>query len=217
MDKEELPAASPTWRKCKTFGRISGVSIGVLLLVGLLACAGGAEEPAGGDSGTSNSLSSATTIPAPTGAPSDEDLCIENPGCRLDAGTDELRSRLGGLTFNFDFTSYTREDGYRIHQAYKDPPFGVVVEWLDHEGVVWIWVSGPEPAIVAELDRSFTSPWSSMIRHITSLAAPGPWETDIPFWVMTTYSDHRIVNDVLIEVDYLPELQLSTIKFRKAP
>ena len=222
MDRENPPGPAPLGKKNRIFGWGAGIVLGVLVIAGLIGtgCALSGGEPAEDDSGTSNPLSSEATISAPTitlsPTPSEEDLCVLNPECRLDVESEAIRRTLELSSFNFNIEPRTTFDGYQLYSADSDPP-AVLVEWLEHEGVVWVWVAGPEPATVLELDDSFTVPWSSLIRHITSDVAPGPWDTDVAFWIMNTYSDNRVFNGVLIEVDYLAELKLSTINFRKAP
>ena len=191
--------------------------LGIAGLVAVVWVCNSLADSAEDDSGTSNSLSLAATIPAPTLAPtpSDEDLCILNPECRLDVESDEIRSTLVNSFFSFDIKSSTSFDGYQYYTAFSNPT-AVAVEWTEHEGVVSVFIFGPEPATVLELDRSFTDPWAILIRSIASDVVPGPWGFDVAHWIMISYSDSRNVNGVLIEVDYLPALELWTVKFRKA-
>lgn len=189
----------------------------LLTCVGLLlgGCTAQSVDNPGQSSSVSASAATQAPTPAPTPTPSEEDLCIATLDCRLDVTGDEIRSNLVNSPFRFEIKPGTSFDGHQIYTATSDPT-AVIIEWTEHEGVVSVFILGPEPATVFELGRSFISPWDSLIRGIASDVVPSPWGFDVVSWIMNSYSASRNVNGVQIEVNYLQSLQLWTVEFRKA-
>ena len=220
MGGEPPGGPAPLGKANRTFGWVAGIGIAILLVIGIVSWIVGEGATIDEDDGSQDSLSVDTTVlsatPVTPHAPTAKDLCVGNPECRLDVESEGLQFTLNTSNFVFDIQSRADPDGYRFYTAYSEPP-GVIVEWLEYDGVVWVWVLAPEPSVVLRMGDNFEGSWSHFVRGIASDVVPSPWGTDIAFWIMNTWSESRVVNGVLIEINYLSALESTTIEFRKAP
>ncbi len=172
----------------------------------------------------SSPLQTATLPPSPTPTPTAMQACWEEPQCRLDVSSDQLRS-LYEATSTWNLEDDDSVDGTRVHSALSHDG-QISVQWFEEEGVILVMM-------IASVPNAFSN-WSAPsveaeLRRLFTAVIPPPWESDYAGSTMSIWfglesnpasrenPPNGIVKGVVIQINYIPEVPAVSVSLWKYP
>ena len=161
------------------------------------------------------------TQPTPTS--SAMEMCWEDPLCRLDVSSDQLRSLYEG-TSTWKLEEYDSPDGTRVYSVLSHDE-QISVQWFEDEGVVLV-------VMIASVPNAFdgwAAPWvEGELRRLLPTVIPPPYRSDPIASIMSTWfvfdsipdsrqgPASRVINGVVEETYYISSVPAVGVTFRKS-